>query len=231
MPDVQTWKTVQHELLRRLRERIWQPGQLIPTEQVLAEELGCSRATVNRALRGLAEGGLFDRRRKAGTRVAMIPVRKASLNINIIRLDVEKRGAVYRWALIEQQRTFPTERIRSRLGINHDMEMLYLRGLHLADEHPFIYEQRWINLAMVPGILDTDLNSISPNEWLVRHIPLPSGEIVFSAANTNASEASLLETEEGAAVFVIERTTWKEHQSITTVRMIHEPGFRMRTTT
>ena len=152
------------------------------------------------------------------------------LNIKIIRLDIEGRGAAYRWSLIEQQRTSPTELIRSRLMAAADADMLYLRGLHLANERPFIYEERWINLVVVPEILDSDLRRISPNEWLVRHIPLPTGEIVFSATSLTSAEAALLETVEGTAVFVVERTTWLGDQGITAVRMLHEPGFRMRTT-
>jgi GntR family transcriptional regulator, histidine utilization repressor len=47
--------------------------------------LGCARATVNRALRDLAEAGLLERRRKGGTRVPLTPVRKATFEIAIIR--------------------------------------------------------------------------------------------------------------------------------------------------
>lgn len=230
MPRSPTWKTIQREVFRRLRERIWQPGQFIPSEDLLAQEFGCSRATVNRALRELAEAGVLDRRRKAGTRVTLAPSRNAKLKVKIIRLEIEDRGAAYRWALIEQRRTAPTELIRSRLMVSADADMLHLRGLHLADERPFIYEERWISLAMVPEILDSDLRRTSPNEWLVRHIPLPTGEIVFSATSLTSREAALLETAEATAVFVVERTTWLEDQGITAVRMLHEPGFRMRTT-
>ena len=230
MAGPHSWKTIQHEVMRRLSERIWEPGELIPNEAMLAKEFGCSRATVNRALRDLADGGLLDRRRKVGTRVALAPVRKARLNINIVRHDVEQRGESYRCALVEEKRTHPTELIRSRLKLASDTEMLFLRTLHLANEQPYIYEQRWINLTVVPDILNADLHSISANEWLVRRVPFSSGEITFSAANANSTEAGLLNIPEGAAVFIGERTTWQGDQSITTVRMVHEPGFRMRTT-
>ena len=73
------WRDVMAEVERRIYTREWQPGQSIPNEADLAIELGCARVTVNRALRTLAEVGLLDRRRKAGTRVALHPVRKATL--------------------------------------------------------------------------------------------------------------------------------------------------------
>ncbi|MDE0460587.1 MAG: UTRA domain-containing protein [Chromatiales bacterium] len=230
MPATHSWQSIRHEVLRRISERIWPPGALIPSEHELAREFGCARATVNRALRELADGGLLDRRRKAGTRVAIAPVRKARLDINVIRFDVERRGATYRHSLIERRRTSPTEPVRSRLRLDHVADMLYLRALHLADEHPCIYEERWVHLAAAPEMLEVDLDSISANEWLVRNLPFSSGDIAFSAANANAREAELLETVEGQALFVVERTTWQGECPITSVRMLHAPGFRMRMT-
>ena len=78
------WQSVHAEVLRRIRSREWLPGALIPNETDLAAEFGCARATVSRALRELADAGLLTRRRKAGTHVALNPVRKATLQIPVI---------------------------------------------------------------------------------------------------------------------------------------------------
>ena len=229
MATSHSWQSIQKSVRRRIVDGVWKPGDLIPTEEQLAVEFNCARATINRALRGLAEAGLLDRRRKVGTRVAVEPTRYAKLEINIIRLDVERRGEVYRHALIERRRAIPTELIRTRMNLNIDAKLLYIRGLHLADERPFIYEERWVNLAVSPSLLKADLNKISANEWLVRNIPFTSGDISFSATNINSKESVLFDTQEGSAAFVIDRTTWQDQQCVTSVRMIHRPGFRMRT--
>ena len=118
-------------------------------------------------------------------------------------------GATYRHALVERRRTSPTELISSRLKLDRDADMLYLRALHLADERPCIYEERWVHLAAAPGILEVDFETISANEWLVRNMPFSSGDIALSAANASAREAALLETSQGQALFVVERTTWQ----------------------
>jgi GntR family histidine utilization transcriptional repressor len=94
-PSFRNWQSVQDEVLRRIHAREWKPGDLIPNEADLAQEFGCARTTVNRALRALAENGLLDRRRKAGTRVAAQPVAKATLDIAVIRREVEERGQKY----------------------------------------------------------------------------------------------------------------------------------------
>ena len=89
--EANSWILIREELLRRIHDRIWKPGDLIPGEAELAEEFGCARTTVNRALRDLAETGLVTRRRKAGTRIAINPPHKATLTIPIVREEVEAR--------------------------------------------------------------------------------------------------------------------------------------------
>src|SRR5690606_6717613 len=118
----------------------------------LAEEFSCARATVNRALRELAEEGLLDRRRKAGTRVVRDPVRKARLDIAIIRLEVEGQGMAYRFDLLEGQRAKPPAAIAAAIGLTGRPELLHLRTLHFADDRPFVYEDRWIDPRVVPEI-------------------------------------------------------------------------------
>ncbi len=77
MKQAATWQSIRAEGLRRIHDGLWAPGARIPDEADLAGEFGCARATVNRALRSLAEDGFLERRRKGGTRVALTPVRKA----------------------------------------------------------------------------------------------------------------------------------------------------------
>ena len=107
VPTINSWQGVQAEVQRRIHARIWPPGALIPSEKELAEEFGCARATVNRALRGLAESGVLDRRRKAGTHVAMHPVARATLSIPLIRDEISDRGAAPGYRLVAQRDATP----------------------------------------------------------------------------------------------------------------------------
>jgi GntR family histidine utilization transcriptional repressor len=228
-PEINSWKLVRDEVVRRINTRVWPPGDFIPGEAELAEQFGCARTTVNRALRELALAGLVTRRRKAGTRVSLNPVRKATLYIPITRLEVEQRGCAYAHALLERKRKKPSLALRRQLGLAEDQAMLFMRALHRADGRPYIYEERWINTDIVPEIEAADCEAISANEWLVVNAPFTHGDIAFSAANASAREAELLATADGAAVFIAERTTWNGIQPITSVRMVYAPGYRMET--
>ncbi|WP_193188012.1 UTRA domain-containing protein [Nisaea sediminum] len=220
---------MQAEIRRRIADRVWRPGDQIPGEAELAAEFGCARATVNRALQGLADTGLLERRRKAGTRVALDPVRKATLEIPVTRLEVEAAGSAYDYQVLESEKAPAPSGIAERMGLDPGAVLLHMRGLHLADSKPFLYEERWVNLTAVPEFEAADFASVSPNEWLVRNQPFTRGEISFLAEPASSEQAAALDTGEGAALFAIERTTWNADAAITHVRLAYRPGYRMST--
>ena len=222
------WEDIRAEVQRRIRMRLWLPGAVIPTEEALAYEFGCARATVSRALRELAEGGVLERRRKAGTRVALHPVRKATLDIAVTRLEVEGRGQAYGYHLIEAVMAAVPMAVCSKLGLVQGAEWLHLRSLHLADGVAFLYEDRWLNRAVLHDPAP-DFAAFSANEWLVSHVSYARGDIAFSAANASVAEAEMLGVPVGVALFITERGTWGEAAPITWVRLAYAPGYRLHT--
>lgn len=228
-PAFRNWRSVQEEVLRRIYAREWKPGDLIPNEAALALEFGCARTTVNRALRALADGGLLDRRRKAGTRVAAQPVAKATLDIAVIRKEVEARGQSYGYHLIARAIAVPPVAISAAMRTNSDSNLLHILALHLADSAPYALEDRWINSTVVPDALDQGFQSVSANEWLLMHAPYTHGDIAFSAQAASSADAQSLGCAEHSALFAIDRLTWDKGVSVTKVRLLFSPGYQVRT--
>lgn len=228
-PSFRNWQSVQTEVLRRIHAREWSPGDLIPNEADLALEFGCARTTVNRALRAVAESGLLDRRRKAGTRVAAQPVAKATLHIAVIRIEIEDRGQAYGYTLIERSKAVPPASISSAMKTAPDHPLLHVAALHLADGAPYAFEDRWINPDVVPDALDEDFEALSANEWLLQHAPYTHGEIAFSADPASRDEAIVLGCAENTALLAIDRLTWDGGSAVTKVRLLFRPGHQLRT--
>src|SRR5690606_9049715 len=103
-----------------------------------------------------------------GTRGRPIPVKQATFEIPVVREQVESSGSVYRHEVITRQQKVPPSSIRTRLRIKNGDKALYLETLHLADDRPFSFEVRWVNLHAAPTILTAPLDQISANEWLVQ---------------------------------------------------------------
>jgi GntR family histidine utilization transcriptional repressor len=226
--EINTWQAVQTEVLRRIRAHIWRPGDAIPHEEALAEEFGCARATVNRALRQLAEDGLLDRRRKAGTRVTLNPSRKAKLDIPVLRVEIESKGMRYFHEIVSREIAAPPLAARARLQAKPGEEHLHLVALHMGDDAPYVYEDRWINLAAVPKARKVDFTAISANEWLVRNVPFEGGEIAFSAIVATKRDAAILRCAQGDGLMAIDRITRRAGQVVTAVRQTFKPGYQLQ---
>jgi GntR family histidine utilization transcriptional repressor len=223
------WRDLRDDLRARIESGAWAPGAAIPNEADLAETFGVARATVSRALRDLSEGGLLDRRRKAGSRVRTAPLRQARFDIPVPRAEIEATGAQYRHAVLRRERIAAPDPVRARLGLPPAAEALHLLCLHLADGAPFQLEDRWINLQTLPEAETADLDSLSPTEWLIAAVPYSEVEISFLASAADADIADHLGMRIGDPVFTIERTTWWQGRSVTHVRMYCGAGYRMTT--
>ena len=219
---------MQAEVLHRLHTRVWKPGELLPSEADLATEFGCARTTVNRALQAIADDGLLERRRRGGTRVVIHPERKATFNIPVIRQQVEQQGLDYEYQLLGRRLARPSRSLREKMRITEDVRLLSLRAIHTADGRPYILENRWIDIDVVPAAQSADFTIQSPNEWLVENVPFSGGDLVLGASNASNSEAEALECDSQAALFSAERITRNARgATITFVQLVYAPGYRM----
>lgn len=224
-----SWQAIRDDVIARIRARDWPPGAAIPHEAELAQDYGCARSTVNRALRDVAAMGLIDRRRKAGSRVALAPARRATLDIPLIEAEVTGRGQTYGYALLSRTIGPAPVAICARLRLPQGAPLLHLTALHLADGQPHMVEDRWINPDAVPGLSDVDFAATSANAWLVRHMPYSEGELTLTATQADAPRAEAMGCAEGAALFTMERVTWIDDRPITFVRQFYAPGHRVVT--
>ena len=224
-----SWQDVQTEVRQRISQRDWKPGEYIPHEAELAQEFGCARATVNRALRGLAEAGLLERRRRAGTRVALNPVRRAEFAIPLIRAEIEGKGQRHTHRVCLREMRLPPPDMQARMQIPAHVPQLFVQTLHLADGTPYVFERRWINISAVPAVEAEDFATHSPNEWLMREVAFDGGDFTFSALTASATDAEMLACNPGEGLFVLDRTTHHGGQVITSVRLVFHPGYQMHT--
>jgi GntR family histidine utilization transcriptional repressor len=227
MPVPVSFRDIKSDVLARLAGGAWGPGETLPTEAELSARYGCARATVNRALRELAEEGYLERRRRSGTRVRRAPEPRARIAIPQTRDEVEGQGARYAHDLLARQERPAPAWLAARLGLVRNAPVLHLVGLHRADGDPFQHEERWINLAALPAARAADFARQAPGEWLVATMPYSEVEMGFSAVAAEADQAAALRCAEGDPLFQVERATWFDGRPVTFVRLCYRRGYRM----
>lgn len=224
-----SWKEVRDKIRASILDRTYAPGDKLPRDADIAETFGCARSTVQRAMRDLSDAGLVERKRKGGTHVRTDPVTRATLDIPITRREVERRGSVYGYQLIDQSVGAASHEVVRKFEQTEPTEMMRVQALHLADHKPHIFEDRWICTGTVPEILDVDLSRESANEWLVRNKPYTRFDLRFYAISADTETAEILDIEKDSALLVIERTTWIGTSPITLVKAYTAPGYELLT--
>jgi GntR family histidine utilization transcriptional repressor len=218
-------------ILRELEERILsgelRPGDRIASEHDLAEQYGCSRMTINKAITQLAKAGYVDRRRRAGTFVRRPQATSAVLEVHTVESEVAALGLPYRYELIDSQRRHATREERERLELSSGSDVLAVTCLHHASNRPFCLEERLINPAAVGDAPDIDVERVSPGAWLLAHVPWRMAEHAIVAMAATDEIAERLEIASGDACLRIERRTWNADAVVTEVRLTY-PADRHR---
>jgi GntR family histidine utilization transcriptional repressor len=192
----------------RIRSGEWRPGDRIPFEHELVAQYGCARATVGKALTSLARAGLIERRRKAGSFVAVPRVQSAALDIPDIGAVIAGRGEAYRFILSSRaiRPVDPADPDQRRLGAAG--QLLWLQGTHFAGDMPFAVEDRAISLATVPEAEAVSFDTLAPGSWLLGHVPWTHARHRISAMAAGPW-GRRLGIPAAEACLAIERWTWK----------------------
>ena len=211
---------IRSDIEARIASGEWRPGHRIPFEHELVAHYGCARATVGKALAGLARAGLIERRRKAGSFVAHRHAESAVLDIPNIAAVVEARGGGYRFELLRSRR------IDGRGALFAKGEaLLAIDGLHHAADGPFAHEARLISLASAPEAAAVDFSAEPPGAWLLGHVPWSEAQHRICAVAAQGETARLLDLRAGTPCLQVERITWRGGKPVTRVRQTF-PGDR-----
>lgn len=222
-------KTLHQRILEEIEGQIisgtWAPGTRIPYEMDLAVHYGCSRMTVNKVLTQLAQAGLIERRRKAGSYVSQPRAHSAVLEIHDIQSEIEALGLPYGYRLQARsvRKARPLE--RTWLDLPDASPILHVTAVHSGGKLPFCLEERVINLQAVPEAEDQGFRDGAPGQWLLGQVPWSAAEHAIRAAAATPDAAELLGIEPGTPCLLITRRTFSGGAVVTRVQFTY-PGDR-----
>jgi GntR family transcriptional regulator, histidine utilization repressor len=210
---------IRADVEQKILSGLWPPGFRLPFEHELMEQYGCARMTVNKVMSALAQSGLIERRRRAGSFVRSPAAQSAVLEIPDIKAEIATRGLAYGYELLSYRRRTATGDDLAAIEIGAGAELLALHCRHRAGLNPFALEERRIALAAVPEAAGVDFAANPPGTWLLQHVPWHEAEHRIGARNADAETAAALGVAPGAACLVVDRRRWRSGEPVTAVRL------------
>ncbi len=223
--DGPVYDQIRRAILGQIRAGTWSPGYRLPSEADLCDHFGTARMTVSRAVRSLTEDGLVVRRRRAGSFVAQPDAPAALLQIVDMASAIPARGQRYGYHCLGSNTLPAGEAVARQMRLLQGARVQHVCCLHTADNAVVEYEERWINLALLPDAAQADFSEEGPGSWLLRKTPWTEAEHTISAINANRSLATALGVAAGTACLVLERRTFQDENVVTLARLTH-PGDR-----
>ena len=220
-PAQSMYQRIHDEIIDRIVSGAWPPGHRVSSEMELAEEYGCSRMTVNKALSQLAREGYIERRRRAGTVVSQPRSLSAVLEIRDIESEVRELGLAYSYQLVARRERAIAADDQAHFDTDPVTRLLEVSAVHRAGDRPFCFEERLINLAAVPTAHTESFAAIAPGSWLLRRVPWNMAEHEIRAVAANRTVATALDVAEGTPCLAIERRTWNADHAVTFVRLTY----------
>jgi GntR family transcriptional regulator len=204
-----------HQLKEKVKALIesgeLKPGDGLPSEFRLSEQLGISRLVVHRAFRELVTEGLLIRVRARGTFVAPLmkhrfmvtgPLFSITDDLSIDALEPSNR--------ILQQEVIPaTEDVKEGLKLPENAPVIHIQNLRLAKGLPFSIEEMYLSRDRFPALAGTNLDNQSIYHALDKLYGANPQEALdmISADSASRDEARLLGINTGAPVMRVTRTS------------------------
>jgi GntR family transcriptional regulator len=203
---------IKESLLNKIKNHIFQDGNLIPSETELQEEYKVSRITIRRAVRELVHEGYLTTRQGKGTFVSKP---KARQELNLITSWAETMtnlGMHPETKQIQLSEIAAPMNIVKLLNVSLGDKIYKLERLRYADNEPVCWMINYLNPEFVPDLLKKGLIGESLYETLEKRYKINLSmaiETVESKA-ARSKESSMLNIRRGAPLLHITRTTYNE---------------------
>ena len=196
------YRQLRRSLREAINEDVLAPDDSLPAERDIAEDFGVSRITVRKAIEGLVEEGLLDRRHGAGTFVAS-RIQKNMATLSSFSEDIASRGwqASSQWLSKAEARVTPSESLA--LGLPPETVVYRFDRIRFAEDKPLALEHAIVPASCLPS-LDAVGTSLYAALELTGNRPKKALQRLQAIA-FDAEQARLLGVDEGDPGLFIER--------------------------
>ncbi len=160
---------IQQYIKAQINSGAWKENSVIPTENDLSKQFGCSRITVTNALRGLVKDGVIYRIQGKGTYVSE-QKNAASLyekgNLTQMALSLESLSIPGEHKCVNFRIEAPSEKIQGIFHLSEEQKIIAFDRIKYVDGEVFAVEQ-----VFLPHFLyASGIHNFSEKKWLNQSI-------------------------------------------------------------
>ena len=186
-----------------------QPGEALPSERDLSDQLGVSRPTLRAAIEDLTRDGLLVRRQGRGTFTSPRKVMQELAPTATGDFNVPPAAGDWRSRVVTFQLEPAGARLGRRMQLSPSDELVSVVRVRIVDDEPMAIERILLPAAIVPGIAPPDFESGSLYQLLrIRYEVVVTDAIQTTEPTViDADESALLGVPLHAPTLLFERTT------------------------
>lgn len=205
--DVPLYKEIAALLRGEIMSGRWKPGARIPTEKVLAKELGVSLGTLRNAILELVRAGLLHRQQGRGTFV-----HGARFNNSMTRFFRYTRRdlntpLIPKTTMLKQALVGADEQVARAFGLTPGTQIAHVRRLRTFEDEPFLLHDSYFPVAVWERISGADFTVPSLYDLLQEDydIHIRAADEYLNADVAKGDEADILNIPPGTAIVRLER--------------------------
>ena len=172
---VPLYHQIQHLIRHRIGTGEYSPGQQIPSENELCQQLSVSRVTLREALRELVRDGMLTKVQGKGTFVAPNPPKRLSPVKYTGFLDLlQERVLKLKIKEVQITRVPPSPELRTLLQLPEtDTEITLIKRVRHIDDEPFSFTLNYLPLTIGTRIREKELYTVPLLRILQEQLKIP----------------------------------------------------------
>jgi GntR family transcriptional regulator, histidine utilization repressor len=219
-PPKPLYEQVKSHVLQKISSGEWPPYCRLPSEHTLVKDLEISRMTIHRALRELTQAGFLERIQGVGTFVAASKKETKLLELKEIDQVIRSRGSDYHCDIHFLQAEPADTNATKYLAIPAGEKVYRSYVVHRENNVPLMLEDRYVSPELLPGYLQTNLESSTADNYIASQFAVLSHENSIQAVISDAEISHFLELETTMACLILNRRSWYGEKIVSAARMV-----------
>lgn len=209
------YDSIYRDLKQKIEEEFFLYQELLPSENMLVKEYGCSRNTIRRAVAELAADGYVQPMHGKGVRNIFQPPEQTAFTVGGIESFLESASRNHKnpsTKILLFSELSADARISRKTGFAEGTPLYYIQRLRYLDGIPLILDHNYFNRDMIPG-LTTEIAAYSIYEYIENtlHITITTGKRTMTVEKMTQVDETWLDLKDYNCLAVVSSQTFDDN--------------------